>query len=221
MIRGFIFDLDGTLADTIDDIGWSVNRMLEERGFPTLERKDHLANINNGAFKLIQRSIPEIYRDDEALVRLCLREYEAYYSVHYAVDTYAYSGVARVLRDFANAGYRLAVLSNKQDVYVKNIVEKLFPDVPFTAVCGQTELPTKPDPTSTLMIAEKMGLAPDEIAFVGDSQVDVATARNAGMLPVAVAWGYRPVSALIAEGAVITVSDAEELSLLPETCNTR
>ena len=221
MIKGFIFDLDGTLADTIDDIGWSVNRMLEERGFPTLERRDHLANINNGAFKLIQRSIPEIYRGDETFVRSCLKEYESYYSEHYAVETYAYPELDHVLAELANAGYRLAVLSNKQDRYVKNIVEKLFPHIPFIAVCGQTELPTKPDPTAPLMIAEKMGLAPSEIAFVGDSQVDVATAKNAGMLPVAVTWGYRPANALVDEGAEFLVSDAEELSFLPKSLNMR
>ena len=221
MIKGFIFDLDGTLADTIDDIGWSVNRMLEERGFPTLERKDHLANINNGAFKLIQRSIPEIYRGDEEFVRSCLREYESYYSQHYAVETYAYPDVDRVLTELANAGYRLAVLSNKQDRYVKSIVEKLFPNIPFTVACGQTELPTKPDLTVPLIIAEQMGLAPDEIAFVGDSQVDVLTAKNAGMLPVAVTWGYRSAQTLADEGAEILVSDAEALSFLPKSLNTR
>lgn len=221
MIRGFIFDLDGTLADTIDDIGWAVNRMLESRGFPTLTRADHLANINNGAFKLIQRSIPEIYRGDEAFVRSCLAEYESFYSTHYAVDTYIYPDLDRVLRDFSNAGYRLAVLSNKQDAYVKNIVEKLFFGIPFVCAQGQTELPTKPDPTAALMIAERMGLSPSEIAFVGDSQVDVATAKNAGMISVAVAWGYRPVSLLVEEGAEVTVSDAEELSFLPEMLKTR
>lgn len=221
MIKAMIFDLDGTLADTIDDIGWSVNRMLEERGFPTLTRADHLANINNGAFKLIQRSIPEIYREDEAFVRSCLAEYEKFYSTHYAVDTYIYPALARVLRDFSNAGYRLAVLSNKQDAYVKNIVAKLFPEIPFVCAQGQTELPTKPDPTAALMIAERLGLAPSEIAFVGDSQVDVATAKNAGMVPVAVAWGYRPAAVLAEAGAEVIVSDAEELSCLPEILKTR
>ena len=216
MIKGFIFDLDGTLADTIEDIGWSVNRMLEGRGFPTLERKDHLANINNGAFKLIQRAIPEKYRGDEEFVRSCLKEYESHYSTHYDVETYAYPDVGRVLRSFAYSGYRLAVLSNKQDAYVKNIVKKLFPDIPFVAICGQSELPTKPNPTSALIIAEKMGLVPDEIAFIGDSQVDVTTAKNSGMIPVAVSWGYRSVSELLDEGAEFVVNDAEELEFLPE-----
>ena len=98
---------------------------------------------------------------------------------------------------------------------------KLFFGIPFVCAQGQTELPTKPDPTAALMIAERMGLSPSEIAFVGDSQVDVATAKNAGMLPVAVAWGYRPVSLLVEEGADVTVSDAEELSFLPEMLKTR
>ena len=218
MIRGFIFDLDGTLADTIDDIGWAVNRMLEARGFPLLCRADHLANINNGAFKLIQRSIPENYRADENTVRACLREYEKFYSVHFDVETYAYGGVKEALLSLSEAGYRLAILSNKQDAYVKSIARKIFSDIPFVCACGQTELPTKPDPTAAFMIAERMGLAPDEIAFVGDSQVDVITAKNAGMYPVGVAWGYRPSEMLTEEGAKVIVSCGEELSLLPQKC---
>ena len=218
MVRGFIFDLDGTLADTIDDIGWAVNRMLEARGFPTLCRADHLANINNGAFKLVQRSIPENYRTDEDFVRRCLREYESFYSVHYDVETYAYAGVFDALSLLAEGGYPLAVLSNKQDAYVKSIVKKLFPDIPFICVCGQTELPTKPDPTAALIIEEKMGLNPYEIAFVGDSQVDIITARNAGMYPVGVAWGYRPAEALTAEGAKVIITDGKEISELPQKC---
>ena len=216
MIRGFIFDLDGTLADTIDDIGWSVNRMLEGRGFPLLQRADHLANINNGAFRLIQRSIPENYRADEEFVRGCLREYESFYSTHHDVDTYAYDGVSEALKRLSSEGYLLSVLSNKQDAYVKSIVKKLFPDVHFVCTCGQTELPTKPDPTSAFVIAEKMGLSPDEVAFVGDSQVDIMTAKNAGMYPVGVAWGYRPAETLVSEGAKVIINDGKELALLSE-----
>ena len=218
MIRGFIFDLDGTLADTIDDIGWAVNRMLEARGFPLLCRADHIANINNGAFKLIQRSIPENYRADEDTVRACLSEYEQFYSVHFDVETYAYSGVKEALLNLSKSGYPLAILSNKQDAYVKSIATKIFSDIPFVCACGQSALPTKPDPTAALMIADRMGLAPDEIAFVGDSQVDILTAKNAGMYPVGVAWGYRPPEMLTKEGAKVIVSEGEALSFLPQNC---
>ena len=218
MIKALIFDLDGTLADTIDDIGWAVNRMLEDYGFPMLRRADHLANINNGAFKLIQRSIPENYRVDEDFVRRCLRSYESYYSVHYDVETYAYNGVREALSALSRRGYLLSVLSNKQDAYVKNIVDKIFFDIPFVCAQGQTELPTKPDPTAPLLIAERMGLSPTEIAFVGDSQVDILTAKNAGMYPVGVSWGYRPAELLIAEGARVIAEDGQALALLPEKC---
>lgn len=218
MIRGFIFDLDGTLADTIDDIGWAVNRMLEGRGFPLLERAEHLANINNGAFKLIQRSIPENYRVSEDFVRQCLREYESFYSVHHDVETYAYSGISEVLSSLLEKGYRLSVLSNKQDAYVKSIVAKLFPDITFVCACGQTELPTKPDPTVPLIIAERMGLQPSEIAFVGDSQVDILTAKNSGMHPIGVSWGYRPAELLLDTGAEAIVTEASELVRIPEKC---
>lgn len=211
MIKGFIFDLDGTLADTIDDIGWAVNRMLSSHGFPLLERKDHLANINNGAFQLIRRSLPEEHRESEDFVRSCLSEYEAKYAEHYIIDTYAYAGIPEILCKLSHAGYSLAVLSNKQDKFVKDIVSELFPNIPFAEARGQTELPTKPNPTSALVLAEKMNLAPKEIAFVGDSQVDIRTAINAGMYPVGVTWGYRPKELLVAEGARLTVDTPDQL----------
>jgi len=219
MIRGFIFDLDGTLADTIDDIGWSINCMLADRGFPTLVREEHLAHINNGAYKLVERSIPEIYRGDESFVRACLRDYESYYSRHYDIETYAYPGVGEAIASLSKMGYALGVLSNKQDAYVKSIIKKLFGDISFALVCGQVEsLPTKPDPTAALLMAKKMGLSPSETAFVGDSPVDIATAKNAGMYPVGVAWGYRSAESLRDEGARRLVYDGSELLKLTELC---
>ena len=219
MIKALIFDLDGTLADTIDDIGWAVNRMLSENGFPTLERADHLANINNGAFQLIRRSLPEQYREDEPFVRARLKEYEKWYSEHYAVDTYAYEGVKESLSALAEKGYKLSILSNKQDTYVKSIAEKIFTDIPFTCARGQSDLPTKPNPTSALMIAEKMGVLPCETAFIGDSQVDITTAKNAGMHPVGVNWGYRPAELLISEGAKLIIKSGLDLQAIPELLN--
>ena len=218
MIKALIFDLDGTLADTINDIGWAVNRMLSENGFPILERANHLANINNGAFQLIRRSLPEQYREDEPFVRARLTEYEKWYSEHHAVDTYAYEGVKEALTALAEKGYKLSILSNKQDTYVKSIAKTLFPSIPFTCALGQSDLPTKPDPTSALLIAEKMGVLPCETAFVGDSQVDITTAKNAGMYPVGVNWGYRPAEMLLAEGAKLIISTGAELSAIPELC---
>ncbi|MBR2460452.1 MAG: HAD family hydrolase [Clostridia bacterium] len=211
MIKALIFDLDGTLADTIDDIGWSVNRMLSSHGFPTLEREDHIAHINNGAFQLIRRSLPEDMREDVEFIRSSLAEYEAEYSGHYIVATSLYPGIKDILSKLHRMGIKLSVLSNKQDRYVKDIIKALLPEIPFCSVQGQGELPTKPDPTSALTIAQAMRISPREIAFVGDSPVDIQTARNAGMLPVGVSWGYRPRAQLIAEGAFLTVDSAEEL----------
>lgn len=216
MIKALIFDLDGTLADTIDDIGWAVNKMLAARGFPTLTRADHLANINNGAFQLIKRSVPKEYRENEPFVKECLSEYEREYSTHYAIDTKAYDGAKEALLRLANKGCRLAVLSNKQDGYVKKIIDTLFPEVPFEEVMGQTELPTKPDPTVPLIIAKNLGVLPRETAFVGDSQVDIKTALNAGMRPVGVAWGYRSTELLIREGAELIIDTPPRISDITE-----
>ena len=220
-IKLLIFDLDGTLADTIWSIRDGVNEALEKRGFPKRDYEQIRLAIGNGARELIRLSVPSEVASDTGLVDKVFDDYEAAYGRTFLSCDTCYDGMLEALLALKERGYAIAVLSNKQDRYVKSIVEKLFPNIPFTVACGQTELPTKPDPTVPLIIAEQMGLAPDEIAFVGDSQVDVLTAKNAGMLPVAVTWGYRSAQALADEGAEILVSDAEALSFLPKSLNTR
>lgn len=219
MIRAVIFDLDGTLADTIDDIGYSINQMLALHSFPLLDRNGHLGNINHGAVELVRRSLPANKQSDAELVALCLKEYESFYSVHHMCDTVLYDGIHAALSELSADGILLAVLSNKQDGYVKDIISALFGDIDFKAVCGMSDLPAKPDPSSALKIAEKLCLKPDEIAFVGDSHVDMQTARNAGMYPIGVSWGYRSKQILLENGALTICETPSDISALPRILN--
>ena len=158
---------------------------------------------------LIKRSLPENVRDDEELVDRAFADFDCFYSETYANIDGCYDGMEESMRALAARGYRIAVLSNKQESYVKRIIDLLFPDGLVEYAAGQTELPTKPDPTVPLMIAERFGVQPRECAFIGDSEVDVMTGKNAGMYSVACSWGYRPKEAL--EGADVIADHPSEL----------
>ena len=209
MIKATVFDLDGTIADTIDDIADALNSMLKDQGFPTLTRAQALANINNGAFRLVRRSLPEKYRNDDDFIRKCLSVYESYYEKCYDNRTYPYDGIIEALSEFSKR-VPIAVLSNKQDLFVKNIVKKLFPSGMFSFVLGQGEFPPKPDPAAILYVCEKLGVKPEECALVGDSNVDMLTAKNSGVHAVGVTWGYRSREMLIEHGAELLIDEPSE-----------
>ena len=219
MIKGIIFDLDGTLADTVDDIGDAVNMMLAARGFPTLERETHIANIGNGAYTLICRSLPQAYAGDGSFVRECLEEFKEYYSCNYMNKSRAFEGVREALLTLREKDIALSVLSNKPDDYVQRMIPVIFPDIAFDYVQGQGALQVKPDPTAALEIAKGMGLKPDTVAFVGDSDVDMITAKNAGMKAVGVCWGYRPSEVLLSLGAELLCREASDIAAIPERLN--
>ena len=187
-----IFDLDGTIADTIYSIRDGVNMAMDKYGFPRRDYEQTRVAIGNGARNLIRLSLPENVRGDDALVDRVFADFDRLYEQTYANIDGCYDGMEEAMRTLSARGYRIAVLSNKQDHYVKRIIGMLFPDGLVEYAAGQTELPRKPDPTVPLMIAERFGTAPSECAFIGDSDVDVQTAKNAGMYAVACSWGYRP-----------------------------
>lgn len=215
MIKLIIFDLDGTLADTLDDIGDAVNSMLSELSFPTLTRKDMLANINRGARELIRRSLPEEARENGDLVTRALSIYERYYALCYCKKTFLYHGIHDALADLSKSGVSLAVLSNKQDEFVKNIVSSLLPDIPFSCVLGQGRFPTKPSPDAVRYILSSVGVSASETAFVGDSHVDMLTAKNSGTLAVGVTWGYRSREVLLENGARYLIDEPARLKDIP------
>lgn len=199
-----IFDLDGTIADTIYSIRDGVNLALELYGYPTRDYEQIRRAIGNGARELIRLSLPEECRGDEKTVDCVLADYDKLYALTYDRLDGCYDGMEESMRTLVERGYTLAILSNKQDTYVKKITELLFPDGIIAFAAGQVAgLPKKPDPTVPLDIARRFGMSAEECAFIGDSEVDVQTAKNAGMLSVACSWGYRPRASLEGADAII------------------
>lgn len=192
-----IFDLDGTIADTKYSISEAVNITLTHFGKPVASPEDVERAMGNGALMLIRRLLPEADRGNEELVKTVFEHYDRTYD-QTCISAPFYDGMKETMLELKGRGYKLAVLSNKQDRYVKKMMENYFSADFFDFVQGQTALPTKPDPTVPLMIAEALGVSPSECAFIGDSDVDVMTAKNAGMTSVGCAWGYRPAEVLAA-----------------------
>ena len=193
-----IFDLDGTIADTKYSISEAVNITLAHFGKPVASPEDVERAMGNGALMLIRRLLPEADRENEELVRTVFEHYDRTYD-QTCMNAPFYDGMKETMLELKRRGYKLAVLSNKQDKYVKKIIGEKFKETRLDFIQGQTELPVKPDPTVPLMIASSLGVLPSECAFIGDSEVDVLTAKNAGMTGVACAWGYRP-ERLLKEG---------------------
>ncbi len=215
MIKLIIFDLDGTLADTLDDIGDGVNAMLRDFSLPTLTRKEITLNINRGPRELIRRSLPEKMREDEGFISQALEVYKSYYNLCYCNKTALYPGIKEALLSLAKGGIKLAVLSNKQDEAVKVIVSELLHEIPFSCVLGQGRFPTKPSPDAVKYIMDCAKAKPSETAFVGDSNIDMLTAQNSGALAVGVTWGYRSREVLTESGAAHLIDKAEDLIKIP------
>lgn len=210
-IKAVIFDLDGTIADTINSIKDGLNLALDEYGYPQKTYEDVRRGIGNGARLLVERTLPEDAARDEKKVTDVLAAFGEKYALTYTNCRECYAGIPEAVMFLKARGIKLGVLSNKIDRMTVGLIERLFPADTFGFVRGQTELPTKPDPTVPLMAARALGANPSECAFVGDSEVDVRTAKNAGMLSVGVSWGYRGREVLSAEGADIIIDRPEEL----------
>ncbi|MBO5273707.1 MAG: HAD-IA family hydrolase [Clostridia bacterium] len=211
MYKAAIFDLDGTLAYTLEDLKTGMNEMLAICSYPLCSTERILENINGGAYEFVRRSLPVHLQDDKEEVDRCFAIYVECYSKHFKDQTCLYDGVADCIAALSAAGMKMAVFSNKQHMHTTALIEKLFPDNPFALVIGQGQFPHKPDPTGALHIAAQFGVTPEEMIFVGDSNVDMTTARNAGMHPVGVTWGYRDRTVLAESGAEIICDTAEAL----------
>lgn len=207
---GVIFDLDGTLVYTIEDIGDSMNEVLKIYNLDTFSYEEYKQKIGRGLRRLVINSFPEDTIEstiDEALETL----YKVY-AKKYLNKSKPYDGIRDLLCILNKKGLKLAVNSNKKDEYTKNIINKFFDNIPFTNIYGEREgIPNKPDPTSTLEIAKNMNLEPSEILFIGDSEVDILTATNANMDSVGVLWGFRDYDVLKKSGAKYMVSDWKEI----------
>ncbi|WP_224244763.1 HAD family hydrolase [Hyalangium gracile] len=208
-LRAAIFDLDGTLVDSLADIAAAMNHSLASHGLPTHPVDDYRHYVGEGVRVLVRKATPP---DQVALHDSILAAYRAYYEDHLFDRTRPFPGIPAVLSQLAAEDVRLAVLSNKADAFTRRLVEGLLPGVPFTAIYGERPgVPRKPDPTAALAVATELGAAPAECAFVGDTSVDMNTARNAGMYGVGVTWGFRSAEELRAEGARALATTADEL----------
>jgi phosphoglycolate phosphatase len=207
--KAVIFDLDGTLVDTLRDLADSVNYVLGQLSLPTHSVDSYKWRVGDGARMMILRSLPE---NKQAMLDKVLPLQQAYYGEHYCDTSRPYPGVVEVVNDLKKQGFRLAVLSNKPDGHTREIVSQLFGPDMFDLVTGKREdMTLKPDPTSALWVAEQLGAAPKEIVYVGDTKVDMQTAKNAGMLAVGVTWGFRGRQELIENGADVLIDRAEQL----------
>ncbi|MBN9682062.1 MULTISPECIES: HAD family hydrolase [unclassified Corallococcus] len=209
LLRAVLFDLDGTLVDSLEDIATAMNHALGQHGLPPHPEAAYLRFVGEGVAKLAERATGGA---SPALQGQVLATYHAYYDAHLFDRTYAYPGVEDALAELAADGVRLGVLSNKSDDFVKRLAARLLPRVRFTAVYGERPgIPRKPDPTAALALAAELGVAPDACGFVGDTSVDMDTAKAAGMYGVGVTWGFRTAEELHAHGARAVVASAGEL----------
>ena len=213
MYQNVIFDLDGTLLNTIDDLADAANWVCERHGWPTHTVEEYKQLVGNGMAVLAQRFVPADWRTPVRIAQV-LGEFMPYYDAHKEDKTAPYPGLPELLSELKGAGVKVAVLSNKAHSLVPDILEHYFPGV-FSYAQGAMEgQPTKPDPTLLHKLMGEMGATKDNTLFVGDSNVDVRTAKNGGLTCCGVLWGFRGREELVREGADFLAEDAGALKKL-------
>ncbi|WP_165070946.1 HAD family hydrolase [Paludisphaera rhizosphaerae] len=210
--RAVLFDLDGTLLDTLDDIGRSANQALQEGGFPEQPISAYRQFIGDGVAVLFQRALPAAAANDPEVVSRCVAAFARIYDAGWDVASRPYPGIAELLDALTAHSIPIAVLSNKPDVFTRKCVERFLASWSFAAVLGQREgVPRKPDPAGAFEAAELMGVDAADVLYLGDTSVDMTTAVRAGMLAVGAAWGFRSVEELKAHGAAVIVTEPMEV----------
>lgn len=209
--KGVIFDLDGTLVNSLRDIADSMNAVLKAHGYPTHATEDYKGFVGHGMTRLVISALPENERNDTRIQK-CRDALLAEYGRNYLTTTRPYPGIIELLGELAQRGIETAVFSNKIDDLTKKIMAKVFPSHRFAAVLGSgPDLPEKPDPKGVLTVSKKMGIEPPDLVYVGDSDVDMQTATNAGMYGAGALWGFRTKEELIANGAKIILGQPSDL----------
>lgn len=206
-----IFDLDGTLLDTIDDLAAAADHALAVRSLPRHTTEAYRQMVGGGIRLLMRRALPEYLRTDEYIDR-CLADFVDYYTENIDRRTRPYEGIEQLVAELSRRGVKMAVASNKFQAGTERLVGRFFPDAGFVAVSGNREgMPLKPDAAVVEQIIARAGVDRSGVVMIGDSGVDIATARNAEIRSIGVAWGFRSREELAAAGAGEIVSTAEEL----------
>ena len=212
MYKACIFDLDGTLTDTLDSLTFSVNETLKEMELPAITREQCRTFVGNGSRVLLEKSLEAA--GDKGLTRIgeALQRYERIFRTGCTYHVVPYDGILDMLKGLREAVIACAVLSNKPDSNARSVVEEIFGTDTFSRVQGQKEgIPRKPDPAAALEIAKTLGAAPSEILYIGDSEVDIATGMAAGMKTIGVSWGFRTREALKEAGAGLIIDSPKEI----------
>ncbi len=208
--KGIIFDLDGTLVNSLEDIADAMNRVLLNLNYPTHSYETYQYFIGSGLRNLVSKALPSLHNDDKHIDH-CYQLMIEEYSTNCTRKTKPYNGISELLDYLVSNNIKLSVFSNKADALTKEITTAIFPNY-FEQIVGlTTEELKKPNPSKAIEISKKLGLKTEEIIFVGDSGIDMQTATNANMHAVGVSWGYRPEKELIAQGAKLILNHPSDL----------
>lgn len=214
--RAVLFDLDGTLLDTLADLADAANHMLTDLGHPAHPQEAYRYFIGEGVEKLVERALPPDRRDPASLAAATAR-LRQHYARDWAVKTAPYAGIPELVAGLGRRGLTQVVLSNKPDEFTRLMIEHYFPEKPFAVVRGALAgVAKKPDPAAALAMAAGLGVAPAEFLYLGDSAIDMQTATRAGMHAVGAAWGFRACAELLENGArQVIAAPRDLLALLP------
>lgn len=206
-----IFDLDGTLLNTIADLAAATNYALQACGYPTHDTDAYRFFVGNGINKLFERALPEGTQSKENVLKI-RSLFVPYYNEHNADLSRPYPGIENLLETLQKKGYMLAVASNKYHEATQKLIKQYFPRINFLAILGQREnIPAKPDPQVVYEIMEKAGVERNEVVYIGDSSVDMQTGANAGVTTIGVCWGFRPRTELEAYNPSLIAEQAEDI----------
>ncbi len=208
-MKALIFDLDGTLLNTIGDLHRSTNHALKTFGFPQRTLEEVNAFVGNGLAMLIRKAVPQ--GTSEEMVQTVLKEMKAHYEEHYHDLTLPYSGIPELLAACKDAAIPMTIVSNKADPFVKKLRSLFFEDTIPVALGESSDMPRKPAPDMVYYVLEQLGISTEDAYYVGDSEVDVLTAKNAGLPCLAVTWGFRSEELLIEAGATDLIREPMEL----------
>lgn len=224
LIKAVIFDLDGTLLDSIKDIAGAVNKGLEDMGYPQHPLEAFTAFVGDGQTELVRRALPENHRSPKDIETMCKKFWD-FYDLEWYMNTRPFPGILYMIQLAVARKIKLAILSNKAQYFTKKMIRHFFRGAmirhtknPFGVYSGeQLDKPTKPDPTIALELARQLKVAPENIAFVGDMPVDIETAKRAGMISVGAAWGFAGKAALKKAGADLIFDSPTEFATYLET----